>query len=99
MLHSANRQSAERKMERYARFTKTAHKIAICHEDGLTGSASQRKENSMKFSNWTPKDLEEWAALLPSSQLMDCHNKIKICGEIHVDNSEPKQKEEQHETD
>lgn len=43
----------------------------------------------MKFNNWTPEDLKEWAALLPSSSLMNPHNKIKIWGEIHVDNSEP----------
>lgn len=43
----------------------------------------------MKFSNWTPQALEKWAALLPSSPLMNPHNKIKIWGEIHVDNSEP----------
>lgn len=45
----------------------------------------------MKFKNWTPKDLERWAALLPSSPDMDCHNKIKIWGEIHVENWEPKE--------
>ena len=44
----------------------------------------------MKFKNWTPEELSEWARMLPSSQLMDCNNKIKIWGEIHVDNSEPK---------
>ena len=44
----------------------------------------------MKFKNWTPQDLKTWASLLPSSSLMDCHNKILISGEIHVDNSIPK---------
>ena len=44
----------------------------------------------MKFNNWTPEQLKEWAALLYSSSLMDCHNKILIWGEIHVDNSVPK---------
>lgn len=44
----------------------------------------------MKFKNWAPEELSEWARMLPSSPLMDCHNKIKIWGEIHVDNSEPK---------
>ena len=44
----------------------------------------------MKFTNWTPEDLEQWARSLPSSPLMDSHNKIKIWGEIHVDNSEQK---------
>lgn len=53
----------------------------------------------MKFRNWMPKDLEQWAALLPSSPLMDCDNKIKIWGEIHVDNSEPKQPAEEAKND
>lgn len=44
----------------------------------------------MKFKNWTPADLKTWAALLPSSSLMDNHNKILISGEIYVDNSIPK---------
>ena len=44
----------------------------------------------MKIRNWTPEELAQWARLLPSSPLMDCGNKIKIWGEIHVDNSEPK---------
>ena len=44
----------------------------------------------MKIRNWTPEELAQWARLLPSSPLMDCDNKIKIWGEIHVDNSEPK---------
>lgn len=44
----------------------------------------------MKFSNWTVEQLKEWVALLPSSSLMDCHNKILLWGEIHVDNSIPK---------
>lgn len=45
----------------------------------------------MKFKDWTPKDLERWAALLPSSPDIDWHNKIKIWGEIHVENWEPKE--------
>lgn len=44
----------------------------------------------MKFRNWSPEDLAKWAKLLPGSPLMDNHNKIKIWGEIHIDNSEPK---------
>lgn len=44
----------------------------------------------MIFRDWTPEELSEWARMLPGSPLMDCHNKIKIRGEIHVDNSEPK---------
>lgn len=44
----------------------------------------------MVFRNWTPKDLEKWAAILPSSPLMNPDNKIKIWGEIHVENWEPK---------
>ena len=44
----------------------------------------------MKFKNWTPEDLREWAALLRSSSLMDSYNKILLSGEIHVDNSVPK---------
>ena len=48
----------------------------------------------MKFKNWTVKDLEEWISSLPSSPLINPHNKIKIWGEIHVDNSEPKQQKE-----
>lgn len=44
----------------------------------------------MKFSNWTVEQLKEWVALLPSSSLMDYHNKILLWGEIHVDNSIPK---------
>lgn len=44
----------------------------------------------MKFRNWTPEDLEQWARSLTGSPLMDYRNKIKIWGEIHVDNSEPK---------
>lgn len=48
----------------------------------------------MKFHNWTVKDLEDWISQLPSSSLINPHNKIKIWGEIHVDNSEPKQQKE-----
>lgn len=44
----------------------------------------------MKFKNWTTEELAEWVRTLPSSPLIDCHNEIKIWGEIHVDNSEPK---------
>ena len=44
----------------------------------------------MKIKNWTPETLKEWAALLPSSSLMNHKNKILISGEIHVDNSIPK---------
>ena len=44
----------------------------------------------MKIKNWTPEELAEWARMLPGSPLMNCHNKIKIWGEIHVDNSESK---------
>lgn len=44
----------------------------------------------MKFKNWTPEKLAEWAKLLPSSSLMNHRNKIKLWGEIHCDNSEPK---------
>lgn len=43
----------------------------------------------MKFKNWTPEQLAEWAKFLPSSSLMNSHNKIKLWGEIHCDNSEP----------
>ena len=53
----------------------------------------------MKFKDWTPEELAEWARMLPGSSLMDCHNKIKICGEIHVDNSEPKCPPEEEEDD
>lgn len=51
----------------------------------------------MKFKNWTPEELSEWARTLPGSPLMDSHNKIKIWGEIHVDNSEPKSTPERQE--
>ena len=47
----------------------------------------------MKFKNWTPSELIQWLALLPSSPIMNAHNKVKISGEICVDNSEPKRKE------
>lgn len=55
----------------------------------------------MKIKNWTPEELAEWARMLPGSSLMNCHNKIKIWGEIHVDNSESKhppegEEEEKH---
>ena len=45
----------------------------------------------MKFKNWTPEDLKKWASSLPGSPLMNPRNKIKIWGEIHVDNSEEKE--------
>ena len=44
----------------------------------------------MKFNNWSYKDFKEWLALLPSCELMNPHNKILLSGEIHVDNSVPK---------
>lgn len=47
--------------------------------------------NEMKFKNWTPDDLKRWASNLPGSPLMNPSNKIKIWGEIHVDNSEEKE--------
>lgn len=46
----------------------------------------------MKFRNWTPEDLKKWASNLQSSSLMNPSNKIKIWGEIHVDNSEEKER-------
>ena len=52
----------------------------------------------MKFRNWTLKDLERWAALLPSASLINSDNKIKIWGEIHVENWEPKNEENNDET-
>ena len=47
----------------------------------------------MKFRDWTPEELAQWARALPSSPLMNPDNKIKIWGEIHVENWEPTQKE------
>ena len=42
---------------------------------------------------------QEWASSLPSSSLINPYNKIKIWGEIHVDNSEPKQQKEGEDLD
>lgn len=53
----------------------------------------------MKFRNWTPEDLKQWVALLPSSPLMNSDNKIKIWGEIHVENWEPKDKDNDDKVD
>ena len=53
----------------------------------------------MKFKNWAPNDLEKWAAGLPGSPLMNPRNKIKIWGEIHVDNSEEKREQSEDEDD
>ena len=45
----------------------------------------------MKFNDWTLEDLQSYLSQLPSSPLLDCHNKIKFWGEIHIDNSEQKE--------
>ena len=49
----------------------------------------------MKFKNFSPEELAKWVISLKSSPLMDCHNKIKLWGEIHVDNTEPDKPEEE----
>lgn len=51
----------------------------------------------MRFKNWFPDELAEWAKRLPGSPLIDPHNKIKIFGEIHMDNYEPKHQPEAEE--
>ena len=51
----------------------------------------------MKFRNWTPEDLKRWASNLPSSSLINPHNKIIIWGEIYIDNSQVKEQEENDE--
>ena len=51
----------------------------------------------MRFKNWFPNELAEWAKRLPGSPLIDPHNKIKIFGEIHMDNYEPKHQPEAEE--